>query len=180
MRGRPDLAAPARRRPELRAVDEPATGLDPGGMRDMRAMVRRLAGGGMTVLLSSHLLAEVEELCNRVAIVRSGSIAYEGRLEDLKRSAGGGYRLRTSDQQRAEAIAAEETGVHDLRRDGADLCFTADEASVGALSLALAARGVRTHALVPETVSLEALFFRLTEGADETGTPSDVQTEVTA
>jgi len=181
MHQRLGIAAALLRNPKLLLLDEPTTGLDPGGMRDMRAMVRRLAGEGMTVLLSSHLLAEVEELCNRVAIVRSGAIAYEGHLEDLKRSAGAGYRLRTNDHQRAEAIAAEETGVHDLRRDGADLCFTADEESVGALSLALAARGVRTLALIPETVSLESLFFRLTEGgAGEAVPPSEVQTEVVA
>src|ERR687884_150884 len=70
----------------------PATGLDPAGMRDMRALIRRLADGGMTVVLSSHLLAEVEELCNRVAIVRSGRIVYEGAIAELKRAAGAGYR----------------------------------------------------------------------------------------
>jgi ABC-2 type transport system ATP-binding protein len=181
MRQRLGIASALLRDPNLLLLDEPTTGLDPGGMRDMRAMVRRLAGEGMTVLLSSHLLAEVEELCNRVAIVRSGRIAYEGRLEDLKRCAGAGYRLRTSDQQRAEAIAAEETGIHDLRRDGADLHFTADEESVGRLSLALAARGVGTLALIPETVSLESLFFRLTEGAaDEVVPTSEVEREVAA
>src|SRR5262249_48303801 len=57
---------------KLLLLDEPATGLDPAGMRDMRLLIRRLADEGMTVVLSSHLLAEVEELCNRVAIVRSG------------------------------------------------------------------------------------------------------------
>ena len=65
-------------------LDEPATGLDPAGMRDMRDLVRDLPARGMTVLLSSHLLGEVEELCNRVAIVRKGGVAYEGDLAELK------------------------------------------------------------------------------------------------
>ncbi len=60
-------------------------------MRDMRRLIRRLAEQGMTVLLSSHLLAEVEELCNRVAIVRQGAIVYEGEIAQLKRSAGTTY-----------------------------------------------------------------------------------------
>ena len=72
----------------LLLLDEPATGLDPAGMRDMRLLIRRLADQGMTVLLSSHLLTEVEEVCNRVAIVRSGAIVYEGEIADLKRGAG--------------------------------------------------------------------------------------------
>jgi ABC-2 type transport system ATP-binding protein len=172
MRQRLGIAAALLRQPKLLLLDEPTTGLDPGGMRDMRAMVRRLAGEGMTILLSSHLLSEVEELCNRVAIVRSGRIVYEGRLEELKQSAGGGYRLRTSDQELAHAIATENAGVRDLRRNGADLSFSADEDAVGRLSLALAERGVRTLALIPETVSLEALFFRLTEGGSD-GQPAE-------
>src|SRR4051795_9575475 len=121
MRQRLGIAAALLRDPRLLLLDEPTTGLDPGGMRDMRAMVRRLAGEGMTVLLSSHLLAEVEELCNRVAIVRSGRIVYEGKLDDLKRSAGGSYRLRTTDVTRAAAICRAEQGVHDVRESAGEL-----------------------------------------------------------
>src|SRR5581483_8950192 len=68
MRQRLGIAAALLRDPRLLLLDEPTTGLDPGGMRDMRELIRRLAGEGITVVLSSHLLAEVEELCNRVAI----------------------------------------------------------------------------------------------------------------
>src|SRR5437762_3264335 len=78
MRQRLGIAAALLREPRLLLLDEPATGLDPAGMRDMRVLIRRLADQGITVMLSSHLLAEVEELCNRVAIVRSGKIVYEG------------------------------------------------------------------------------------------------------
>ena len=180
MRQRLGIAAALLRAPRLLLLDEPTTGLDPGGMRDMREMVRRLSGEGMTIMLSSHLLAEVEELCNRVAIVRSGRIAYEGDLNELKRSAGGSYRLRTSDQDRAERIAAAAAGLRDLRRNDGYLLFTADEASVGRLSLALAEHDVATLALIPETVSLESLFFRLTEGRDEDGVAADTRTEVPA
>src|SRR5436190_8434510 len=82
MRQRLGIAAALLRDPRLLLLDEPATGLDPAGMRDMRLLIRRLADQGMTVVLSSHLLAEVEEVCNRVAIVRAGKIVYEGEIAD--------------------------------------------------------------------------------------------------
>ncbi len=79
MRQRLGIAAALLRRPRLLLLDEPATGLDPAGMRDMRELIRNLAGHGITVLLSSHLLAEVEELCNRVAIVQRRPRRLRGR-----------------------------------------------------------------------------------------------------
>src|SRR5256885_10017607 len=109
-------AAALRRRPRLLLLDDPATGLDPAGMRDMRLLVRRLADGGMTVVLSSHLLAEVEELCNRVAIVREGRMAYEGTLAELRRAAGTVYHLRTTDDDRALAVCAAQAGVQGAAR----------------------------------------------------------------
>ena len=69
----------------------------------MRDLIRRLAGEGITILLSSHLLYEVEELCNRVAIIRKGSIIYQGTLDDLLATAASGYRLKTRDPERARA-----------------------------------------------------------------------------
>ncbi len=79
MRQRLGIAAALLRDPELLLLDEPTTGLDPGGMRDMRELIRRLAGEGITIVLSSHLLTEVEEVCNRVAIVRTGQDRVRGR-----------------------------------------------------------------------------------------------------
>ena len=81
MRQRLGIAGALVRDPRLLLLDEPTTGLDPAGMRDMRALVQRLAGQGITVMLSSHLMGEVEELCDRVAIVSSGRVVYEGMLE---------------------------------------------------------------------------------------------------
>ena len=71
MKQRLGIAAALMRNPRLLVLDEPTTGLDPAGMRDMRDLVRRLASEGLTVLLSSHLMCEVEDLCNRVAIIRT-------------------------------------------------------------------------------------------------------------
>ncbi len=97
MRQRLGIAGALLRDPRLLLLDEPTTGLDPAGMRDMRRLIRRLAGHGITVLLSSHVMGEVEELCDRVAIVRGGRMVYEGALADLIRQTGGRYALRTTD-----------------------------------------------------------------------------------
>jgi ABC-2 type transport system ATP-binding protein len=169
MRQRLGIAAALLRDPRLMLLDEPATGLDPAGMRDMRALIRRLADEGMTVLLSSHLLPEVEELCNRVAIVRSGSIIYEGSLEALRQEAAGRYELRTTDDIRALAVARAQPGVHDAEAGPHGIGFAADEDAAAELSVALVEAGIRLRALVPRTASLEELFFALTEGD---GTPS--------
>jgi ABC-2 type transport system ATP-binding protein len=166
MRQRLGIAAALLRRPRLLILDEPATGLDPGGMRDMRLLIRRLAGEGITVLLSSHQLPEVQELCDRVAIVDSGRVVYEGALADLRRQGGAGYRLRTTDDALALRILGEQHGVEHAASGEHGLGFQADERTVGELSLALARAGVGILALTPELATLEDLFFRLTEGAE--------------
>ncbi len=164
MRQRLGIAGALLRSPRLLILDEPTTGLDPAGMRDMRLLIRRLADGGMTILLSSHLLAEVEEVCDRVAIIRSGSMVYEGTLAELRRTATSSYRLRTTDDARAEGVCRAQAGVEGvLRRDG-ELRFKAEEPVVARLSVALVEAGLALTMLAPETASLEDLFFRLTEG----------------
>jgi len=161
------IAGALLRSPRLLILDEPATGLDPAGIRDMRLLITRLAGEGITVLLSSHQLAEVQEVCNRVAIIRSGKVAYEGPLADLRGSSDRGYRLHTSDDARALAIARGQAGVHNPLNTGSELRFEASEQTVGALSLALAAAGVAILTLAPVMATLEDLFFELTEGDGE-------------
>jgi ABC-2 type transport system ATP-binding protein len=175
MRQRLGIASALLRRPRLLILDEPATGLDPAGMRDMRRLIRRLADEGMTVLLSSHQLPEVQELCDRVAIVDSGRVVYEGALSELRRQGGAGYRLRSTDDARALSVAREQPGVEHALAEEHGLGFQADEAAVGALSLALGRAGIGILALTPELATLEDLFFRLTEDGDGTGeTPTAV------
>jgi ABC-2 type transport system ATP-binding protein len=164
MRQRLGIAASLLRQPRLLLLDEPATGLDPAGMRDMRDLVRRLAGDGITILLSSHLLYEVEELCNRVAIIRTGSIVYEGMLDELLATATTGYRLRTRDPERARTICLNHAGIENVALDGDELRFSADEDAVAALSLALGQARVPITQLVAEAASLEELFLGMTGG----------------
>ena len=167
MRQRLGIASALLRNPKLLLLDEPATGLDPAGMRDMRALIRDLAEQGMTVLLSSHLLVEVEELCNRVAIIRDGRVAYQGSLDELRRQAGLSYRLRTTDDERARRVCEAQPGIEEIRDEPhGGLVFDAvGEPAVGELTLALAESGALVLELSPRQATLEDLFFRLTEDA---------------
>jgi ABC-2 type transport system ATP-binding protein len=180
MRQRLGIAAALLREPKLLLLDEPATGLDPAGMRDMRLLIRRLADEGMTVLLSSHLMNEVEELCNRVAIIQSGAIVYEGAIAELKRTAGTTYRLRTTDDRKALAICEAQPGITDVVADGdgEGLRFSAAESdAVAQLSGALVEAGVLISTMAPQSATLEDLFFALTEGsarAPQPGTDSEL------
>ncbi len=166
MRQRLGIAAALLRDPKLLLLDEPTTGLDPAGMRDMRLLVRRLAEQGITIMLSSHLLAEVEEVCNRVAIIRSGRIVYEGEIDTLKHGAGMTYRLSTTDDARALEVCRNQPGIDNVQ-NGVAISFTADADAVAALSRALVESGALIRVLTPQSASLEELFFSLTEGEAE-------------
>jgi ABC-2 type transport system ATP-binding protein len=164
MRQRLGIAASLLRQPRLLLLDEPTTGLDPAGMRDMRDLVRRLAAEGITIMLSSHLLYEVEELCNRVAIIRQGRVIYQGALRDLLATAAAGYRLRALKPDRARVLLLSQNGIEDVRLDDGELRFSGDDEAVAELSIALGKAGIGITALVPETQSLEELFLGMTDG----------------
>jgi ABC-2 type transport system ATP-binding protein len=132
-------------------------------------LIRQLADQGMTVVLSSHLLAEVEELCNRVAIVRSGRIVYEGEIAELQRGAGTVYRLSTTDDHRALEVARAQRGIADVHTEHGRITFKAEgDGAVAELSQAMVEAGALIQVLNPQTVTLEDLFFSLTEGTEST------------
>ncbi len=126
MRQRLGIAACLVRRPRLMLLDEPANGVDPAGMRYLRRLLRRLAEEGTTVFLSSHLLAEVQETCTHVAIISSGRIVYEGRLDELLARAGRRYRLQTTDPRRAAALCRRVAGLSGVEVDGDQIGFAVD------------------------------------------------------
>jgi ABC-2 type transport system ATP-binding protein len=164
MRQRLGIAGALLRSPRLLLLDEPTTGLDPAGMRDMRDLVRRLAAEEITIMLSSHLLVEVEELCNRVAIIRKGRIVYQGALGELMATTANRYLLRAGDAERARAVCLTQTGVENVTVDDGAVRFDADEGAVASLSIALGQARIGITTLMPERVSLEELFLGLTGG----------------
>jgi ABC-2 type transport system ATP-binding protein len=165
MRQRLGIASCLVRRPRLLLLDEPANGLDPAGIRFLRALLRRLADEGITILLSSHLLSEVEQVSTRVAMISHGRIVHEGDLDELAGLSRRRYRLETTDLERAAGASRTQRGVHDVRIDDGGLSLRVDDdAGLVALTAALAAAGVGIRVLAPESDSLERLFFELTEG----------------
>ena len=166
MRQRLGLAGALLREPRLLLLDEPTNGLDPGGMRDMRRLIGALAGDGLTVVLSSHLMNEVEMLCSRLAIIAGGRIRFAGSLDDLRASQSGpDYRLRVTDVPAALSVGREVPGVLlEAADDPADLLLTADPHDAARLTVALGRAGIGLHAMLPAAPSLEELFFGLTEG----------------
>ena len=117
MRQRLGLAAALLRGPRLLLLDEPTSALDPAGARDVRELVRELAAAGAAIVISSHDLVEVEELCTSVTILRAGELVFSGSLEHLRARAGDdAHHLATSDDDTALAIARDCRGIRAARR----------------------------------------------------------------
>ena len=166
MRQRLGVAASLLRDPRLLVLDEPANGLDPAGIRDMRALVKRLAASGLTVLLSSHHMDEVEEICDNVTIMRRGDVAFHGTIAQLRSMAPDpGYALATNDDRRALELARAHPALA-VTTEGDGLTVTGPEAAVSAYVGELVRGGIGLRAFTPTRTPLEALFFMLTdEGA---------------
>jgi len=163
MRQRLGLAAALLRSPRLLVLDEPTNGLDPQGMREIRDLLAELVAGGTTVFLSSHLLAEVELICTRAAIVHRGRLVVQDRVEALLAPTGR-VRVTTPDPGRASELASRLSGVElgEWRADS--LVVQLDGTSPEALNRHLVAGGVPVRELVVERPSLEDVFLALTGG----------------
>jgi len=152
--------------PDLLILDEPTNGLDPQGMREIRLLLRRLADGGSTIFVSSHLLFEVEAMCDRVAVLAHGRLVAEGPPSSL-RAASDVVRVQVDDGERAVRILSGLQGVA-VSEDGAGSLriVLAAPATAAGVNAALVSGGVGVSALVPERESLEDVFLSLVEGAD--------------
>ncbi|MEP6973176.1 MAG: ABC transporter ATP-binding protein [Actinomycetota bacterium] len=157
--------------PELLMLDEPTNGLDPTGMREMRQLLRGLADRGTTVFVSSHLLSEVEAMCDRVGVMAQGRILAEGAPGTL-RGAADRLRAEVDDVVRATEIVRGLVGatIADLgvpaRGAGAITVAMQDGLTPADVNAALVRAGVGVSALVPVGNSLEDVFLHLVEGAD--------------
>ncbi len=159
--------------PELLILDEPTNGLDPQGMREIRTLLRRLADGGTTVFLSSHLLFEVEAICDRVGVLSRGKLVAVGPPGTLRGSAER-VRVEVDDLALASKTAQGIDGVTILgdgvagaagARGAIDVRLAAP-ATPASLNAALVSAGVGVEALVPQRDSLEDVFLALVEDAD--------------
>jgi ABC-2 type transport system ATP-binding protein len=164
MRQRLGIAAALLRAPRLLLLDEPTAGLDPAGVRDVSSLVRTLADNGVAVLLSSHQIGEVEEVCDTFTVLRTGQIVWDGSAAELRAQApAAAYRFATSDDQQALTIAGEHDGVSASREPDGELRLEADERRLDQFVIALAAAGVAVRRLELLVSPLESMFFALTE-----------------
>jgi ABC-2 type transport system ATP-binding protein len=161
MKQRLGVAAALMKDPELLILDEPANGLDPPGILEVRTLMRGLAAEGRTVFVSSHILSEVEHACDRVAIVAHGKCIASGRVEELLRGATGRYRVRANDGRAPDVLARSGWTV---KPDG-DGTFVVDvgTAPSDTVTRALAEAGIFLSELTPVARSLEEVFLELTE-----------------
>ncbi len=167
MRQRLGLAGALLRQPRLLVLDEPTNGLDPQGIREIRELLARLNAAGTTIFLSSHLLAEVEQLCSRVGVLDRGRLVLQEQLATLQAPTGRTM-LRTPDV--ASVVAVLDGGVE--ARDGDRLLIrTAD---VAGLNARLVAEGIRVLELGPERRSLEDVVHERTGAAGDRVDPADV------
>ncbi|MDT7552360.1 MAG: type transport system ATP-binding protein [Pseudonocardiales bacterium] len=155
MRQRLGIAAALLRRPELLLLDEPTNGLDPRGIGEMRALFRHFAANGTTVVLSSHLLTEVEALCTRVGVMSAGRLVLTEDLDTL-RAPTGLVQVRTPDP--AAAVGVLDGRV--VHRDGDLLMVRAEDP--GALNAQLVSAGVAVRELTALRRSLEQVVLELT------------------
>jgi ABC-type multidrug transport system ATPase subunit len=161
MKQRLGVAAALLGDPELLVLDEPTNGLDPAGMADMRALIRSLADGGQSVLLSSHLLGEVEQICDRVGVISNGELLTESTVADLRGRAS--VLVRAEPLARAAEVAQRVTGAAAAIVDGT-VRVALDPARAGEVVRALVEAGVTVTEVRPQGRTLEDVFFELTGG----------------
>src|SRR3954463_5707186 len=156
MRQRLGVAASLLRDPRLLILDEPANGLDPAGMRDMRTLIKRLAGSGLTVLLSSHDMLEVEDICDNVTIMRPGSVVFHGEISNLREQAPDqGHRVHTGDDHHALRLAARHRDLRVQRHDEGGLIVHGAQAEVDAYVAMLVSSGLALRGLELTETPLE-------------------------
>jgi ABC-2 type transport system ATP-binding protein len=170
MKQRLAIAATLLKDPSLLILDEPTNGLDPAGIREIRDTIRDLSESGVTVLLSSHILAEVQQVCTSATIIGNGRMLASGTVEDLLRSGASSFRIGISDPDSAVQVLSE-AGFTSTRTGEAVEVET--ERPGSDVARALAARDLWVDSLVPVRQDLESFFLDLTASDTLGHAPAD-------
>jgi ABC-type multidrug transport system ATPase subunit len=165
MKQRLGIAGALLKDPELLILDEPTNGMDPAGMAEMRGFIRNLGQGRRTVLLSSHLMTEVEQVADRVGVISKGELVREGTVDELRGRESLWVRAEPPDQ--AERVLGALRGVEGVARLDGGLRIAADLAAAPTINRALVEAGIAVGELRPERDSLEKIFLDLTQGGEE-------------
>jgi ABC-2 type transport system ATP-binding protein len=167
MRQRLGVAAALMRSPRLLLLDEPTSSLDPVGARDVRAIARRLADEGVAVVLSSHDMAEVEELCATLTFIHEGRVAFSGTIGGLRTLAPPHvHALQTSDDRTALGLASHRPHIRAIPAVSGGLEVSASLDALDQYVIALGRAGIAVRALECRSRSLEALFLHITGDDD--------------
>jgi ABC-type multidrug transport system ATPase subunit len=161
MKQRLGVAATLLKDPELLILDEPTNGLDPAGMADMRALIRSLGSGERTVLLSSHLLGEVEQICDRVGVISGGSLITESTVEELRGQ--GALLVAAKPLDRAQKRAEELLGAARVEVLDGTLRLDADPSAAGRINRELVGANVEVTELRRAERTLEEVFLEMTD-----------------
>ena len=162
MKQRLGLAAALLKQPDLLVLDEPTNGLDPAGMADMRSTIRRLAEDGCTVLLSSHLLGEVQQICDRVGVIARGRLLAQTTVREL--GGGGSLRVVADPPARAGDLLARLVGADRVQAVDGVLDVRVDRADAAKVNAELVAADVAVSELGWHEPDLEQIFLELTGG----------------
>ena len=165
MKQRLGIAAALLKDPELLILDEPTNGMDPAGMAEMRVFIRNLGRGRRTVLLSSHLMTEVEQVSDRVGVISKGELVREGTVNELRGRES--LWVRAEPLEEAERMLGTVRGVEGVARLDGGLRVAVDPAAAATITHALVEAGIAVSELRPERDSLEKIFLELTQEGDE-------------
>jgi ABC-2 type transport system ATP-binding protein len=169
MKQRLAIAASLLQPRELIILDEPTNGLDPQGTREVRGLIREIATDGTTIFVSSHLLAEVEQICSHVGVMRAGRLVFQGSLEELRRTGAVRIKVETPDPQAAVEVLAK-LGLEDTEVSEEQVSARLGDFLPERLCADLVHAGVPVRGLAAVRPSLEDLFVGLTgEGFDVNG-----------
>ncbi|WP_406514864.1 ATP-binding cassette domain-containing protein [Streptomyces sp. NBC_00873] len=173
MKQRIAVAAALLKDPALLILDEPTNGLDPEGMASMRELITGLRRDNRTVLLSSHLLAEVEHVCDRVGVIRHGRLIAEGTVAELRRGVGeGGLTVTVDSPERAAELVRQLPAVRSATVGDGELRVVVDPREAAAVNRLLVVNGLEVSELRKQVLSLEDVFLDLVEGHRPTGPES--------
>jgi ABC-2 type transport system ATP-binding protein len=164
MKQRLGVAATLLKDPELVILDEPTNGLDPAGMRDMRKLISGLGRQGRTVILSSHLLAEVQQVCDRVAVIDRGRLIAENSVDELR--AGAELVVSATPADVARSTLQQMPSVSRIRAVEGDLRVSVDDRHTAEVARQLVNAGVAVTQLRREERQLEDIFFEITRDSE--------------
>jgi ABC-2 type transport system ATP-binding protein len=163
MKQRLGVAAALLKEPQLLILDEPTSGLDPQGTVEMRGLIKSLKTGGRTVLLSSHLLNEVELTCDRVGVIAAGKLVAEGTVDELRARGGRQLLIRANPTDAARRLLESVLGPDQVQERDGLFALKAEPSQAASLNRRLVADGIDVSELRVSEQSLEDIFLQLTE-----------------